>query len=70
MENKQLFSSCLSPALLTSLSAAYCDVGNYEMARKCANKAYAIQGGSLNYSNELSLVYKRIKKEAYDVTLI
>ena len=70
MENKQLFSSCLSPALLTSLAAAYCDVGNYEMARKCANKAYAIQGGSLNYSNELSLVYKRIKKESDDGTLL
>jgi tetratricopeptide (TPR) repeat protein len=70
MQHKQLFASCLSPALLTSLAAAYCDVGNFEMAKKCANKAYAIQGGSKNYATELSLVYKRIKKEAKDDTLL
>ena len=70
MQNKKLFASCLSVPLLTSLAAAYCDVGNYEMAKKCANRAYAIQGGSLNYSTELSLVYRRIKKEYDDGTLI
>lgn len=66
MENKYIFASCLSVPLLTSLAAAYCDVGNYELAKKCANKAYAIQGGSLNYQTELSLVYQRIKKETKD----
>ena len=70
MQNKKLFASCLSVPLLTSLAAAYCDVGNYELAKKCANRAYAIQGGSLNYSTELSLVYRRIKKEYDDGTLI
>lgn len=63
MTNKKLFSSCLSVPLLTSLAAAYCDVKNYELAKKCANRAYAMQGGGLNYKNELSLVYRRIKKE-------
>ncbi len=66
MENKPIFVSCLSVPLLTSLAAAYCDVGNYELAKKCANKAYAIQGGSKNYQTELSLVYQRIKKEIKD----
>ncbi|MBQ8426407.1 MAG: hypothetical protein IJX16_01450, partial [Clostridia bacterium] len=63
MENKHIFSSCLSVPLLTSLAAAYCDIGNYALAKKCADKAYAIQGGGLNYKTELSLVYRRIKKE-------
>lgn len=34
MENKSIFASCLSVPLLTSLAAAYCDVGNYELAKK------------------------------------
>lgn len=63
MENKKIFSTCLSVPLLTSLAAAYCDVGDYVLAKKCADRAYAIQGGSLNYQSELSLVYGRIKKE-------
>jgi tetratricopeptide (TPR) repeat protein len=62
-DNQDIFSSCISVPLLTSLAAAYCDVKNYELARKYANKAYALQGGSLNYTSELSLVYQRIKKE-------
>ena len=66
MENKSIFASCLSVPLLTSLAAAYCDVGNYELAKKCANKAYAIQGGGKNYQTELSLVFQRIKKETKD----
>lgn len=63
MENKVIFASCLSVPLLTSLAAAYCDIGNYDLAKKCANRAYAIQGGGLNYKTELSLVYRRIAKE-------
>ena len=66
MAHKQIFASCLSVPLLTSLAAAYCDIGNYELAKKCANRAYAIQGGSKGYQTELSLVYQRIKKETKD----
>ena len=51
-----------SVALLTSLAAAYCDKGEYLKAREICNKAYAMQGGGVGYTNELSLVYKRIKK--------
>lgn len=54
---------CESVALLTSLAAAYCDIKDYEKAKKYANFAYAKQGGSTGYTNELSLVYKRLKKE-------
>lgn len=61
--NKRLFSSCLTVPLLTSLAAAYCDVGDYEKATKCANRAYAMQGGAQSGSTELSGVYGRIKKE-------
>ncbi len=66
MENKSIFASCLSVPLLTSLAAAYCDVGNYDLAKKCANRAYAIQGGGKNYQTELSLVFQRIRKETND----
>ena len=57
---------CDSIALFTSLAAAYCDVKNYEMAKKYADVAYAKQGGGTGHENELSLVYKRIKKELGD----
>ena len=66
MENKKIFVSCLSVPLLTSLAAAYCDVGNYDLAKMCANRAYAMQGGSLHYQTELSMVYGRIKKETQE----
>lgn len=62
MENKGIFKNCLSVPLLTSLAAAYCDVGQYELALKCAQKAYAMQGGSKNYATELSNVYHRINR--------
>lgn len=62
MENKAIFKNCLSVPLLTSLAAAYCDVGQYEIALKCAQKAYAIQGGSKNYATELSNVFHRINR--------
>ena len=48
---------------LTSVAAAYCDIGDYGKAKKFADTAYAMQGGGVNYKNELSLVYKRIQKE-------
>lgn len=63
MANKSIFTSCISVPLLTSLAAAYCDVQNYKMAKKCADRAYALQGGGLNQKTELSLVYMRIKRE-------
>ncbi len=66
LNNRSIFRSCLSVPLLTSVSAAYCDVGDYETAKKYANKAYALQGGGKNYQTELSLVYQRIRKETRD----
>lgn len=66
MKNKDIYKSCLSVPLLTSLAAAYCDVKNYDMAKYCADKAYYLQGGGINFKTELSLVYMRIKKETND----
>ncbi len=48
-----------SPALYTSLAAAYCDIGDYIEARNKANKAHAMSGG--NSGPELISVYARIK---------
>lgn len=48
-----------SPALFTSLAAAYCDLGRIEDARKYANRARALSGNSS--SVELMSVYRRIK---------
>ena len=48
-----------SPQLLTSIAAAYCDVGDYVKAKRLCDKAYAWSGSSY----ELSAVYERIKKE-------
>ena len=53
----------LNEVLLTSIAAAYCDLGEFENAKKCANKAYAITNG--NCSDELKLVYQRIEKNIY-----
>ncbi|MGN0812326.1 MAG: hypothetical protein ACI4MQ_02305 [Candidatus Coproplasma sp.] len=53
---------CDSVALFTSMAAAFCDVGEYEEAKKYAGIAYAQQGGGVGYQNELSLVYARIHK--------
>ena len=52
-----------SSATYTSLAAAYCDVGDYENAKRCAGIAYAKQGGGQGYTTEVSLVFKRIQKE-------
>lgn len=56
-----------SAALLTSLAAAYCDNEDYQMAKKICAAAYARQGGSLGYTTEISLVYKRITKAMGDM---
>ena len=53
-------SNMVTPALLTSAAAAYCDLGDYTRAQKCCNRAYAAGNGK--HSDELSLVYKRIQK--------
>ena len=59
-----IFKGYSSTALLTSLAAAYCDVGDYAQAKKYADCAYALQGGGQGYNNELSWVYGRIKNES------
>ena len=51
----------ISAPLCTSAAAAYCDVRDYEAAKKCADKAYAMSGGRA--SGELASVYGRIRKE-------
>ena len=51
----------MSHPLCTSVAAAYCDIGDYEDAKKCADKAFAMNGGKA--SGELTSVYGRIKKE-------
>jgi hypothetical protein len=52
-----------SNATYTSLAAAYCDIKDYENAKKYARIAYAKQGGGQGYTTETSLVFKRIQKE-------
>ena len=52
--------SIASHVFLTSVAAAYCDIGDYYSAKKCYNKAYAKLNGQRN--DELSLIYKRIQK--------
>ena len=50
----------LDSVLLTSVSAAYIDIGEYVKAKKCADRAYAMSQG--NISDELKSVYARLKK--------
>ena len=52
---------------LTSIAAAYCDLGEYEDAKKCCNKAYALEDG--HCSGELASVFGRIRKENNDIGL-
>lgn len=51
----------ITPVLLTSISAAYCDLKEYDNAKKCADAAYRLLKG--NPSAELRSVYARIDKE-------
>ena len=51
----------MNPALLTSAAAAYCDMRQYDNARKCCKRAYAMCNGRA--SEELKSVFGRIKKE-------
>ena len=61
-ETKRLFGvEMLTPVLLTTAAAAYCDLNEIDNAKKCANRAYALCNG--NCSQELISVFARIKKE-------
>ena len=51
----------MSSPLCTSVAAAYCDIKDYDSAKRFADKAYAISGGKA--SGELASVYGRIRKE-------
>lgn len=53
--------SLYSPALFTSIAAAYCDLGDFSNARINANRARSMLGSQS--SVELISVYSRIKKE-------
>lgn len=59
MATQKFGQGMVTPELLTSVAAAYCDLGDYVRAKKCCDRAYASGGKS---SAELSLVYKRINK--------
>ena len=48
--------------LLTSVAAAYMDVKQYDQAKKCCDKAFAITDGTS--SCELQNTYDRLEKEA------
>ena len=52
----------ITPVLLTSVAAAYCDLREYENAMRCCKWAYKRYGGDCDPS--LSNVYARIKKES------
>ena len=51
----------ITPVLLTSVAAAYCDLHEYENALRCCRWAYKRFGG---FTANLSAVYGRIKKES------
>lgn len=48
-----------SSALYTSMAAAYCDIDNLDLARKCVNRAMALSAG--NSSAELNNVFMRLR---------
>lgn len=60
-ERHNEFSYCKSPALYTSLGAAYCDLNDVPRARKCADIA---KSKSMNITDreEIKFLYARIKK--------
>jgi tetratricopeptide (TPR) repeat protein len=53
--------SFITPVLLTSVAAAYCDLKEYENAMRCCKWAYKTYG---EFNHELSAVYGRIKTES------
>lgn len=61
-ETKKFFGTdFITPVLLTSVAAAYCDLKEYENALRCCKWAYKTFGG---FNPNLSNVYARIKKES------
>lgn len=60
--SKKYGRSVISGALLTSAAAAYCDMGQYDLAKQACDRAYAQAGGSA--TGELSAVYGRIRRES------
>ena len=52
----------ITPVLLTSVAAAYCDVKEYENALRCCRWAYKRFGAE--FDPNLSNVFARIKKES------
>ena len=61
-ETKKFFSTdFITPVLLTSVAAAYCDLKEYENALRCCKWAYKTFG---EFNPNLSNVYARIKKES------
>lgn len=59
--NKKFGPDMVTPALLVSIAAAYCDLGDYKRALACCKRAQAGMGNTLH--DELRLVYDRIHKE-------
>lgn len=61
-ETKKIFGTdFITPVLLTSVAAAYCDLQEYENALRCCKWAYKTFG---EFNPNLSNVYARIKKES------
>ena len=60
--SKKYGKNVISAPLLISGAAAYCDLKNYGLAKKCCDRAFALCGGKA--SGELQAVYGRIRKEA------
>ena len=61
-DTKSLYgTSFITPVLLTSVAAAYCDLKEYENALRCCRWAYKTYG---KFDPNLSNVWSRIKKES------
>ena len=52
----------ITPVMLTSVAAAYCDLHEYEKAMRCCKWAYKKYGGRIDPN--LKVVFERIKKES------
>ena len=57
--SKLFGSNILAPITLTSIAAAYCDLGQWKRAKACADRAFAKRNGQA--SPELHAVYERIR---------
>lgn len=58
MAKKKFGKNILTPVLLTSAAAAYCDLNKFEEAKQCCDYAFAMSKGKGSF--ELAMVYKRI----------